>query len=137
NIAVDFDSSLLGVEKDVTSISRFLQFVRRAAPSDRCGILEAGMKRPITDYLQTMARRKAVLHPAHEPREALRVAQDDALLLASLERKDAHLERAAIDPLQQGGVSPGVHDLLEHLTSVIALGHAIFHELAVHIHSQP
>ena len=53
--------------------------------------------------------------------QILGIAQNDPLLLSAFERKDPHLERTAIDPLQQRGVLAPVQEVLVHPPGRLAL----------------
>ncbi len=87
-------------------------------------VLDTHMHRPVTNHRQTVSAGKAVLAAAVERRQMLRVAEDDPLFLPAFQRKDAHLEGAAVDPFQQGWVLHAGDNRLEDLAGVLPFGHA-------------
>ena len=117
--------------------TRYSLFPPPPSPLSPPRTFDADVGRPIADDRQAVAAGKTILAVAVERRQALRVAEDDALFLPALQREDPHLERAAIDPFQQRRVLHAVDDRVEDLAGVLPLGHAAFHEPAVDVHRQP
>jgi hypothetical protein len=66
----------------------------------------------------------------------LRVTEDQSFFPTWLQREDAHLERAAVEPFQKRRVALLIDDLLEDAAGILALGHAAFHEPAIDVHGQ-
>ncbi len=112
-------------------------WMRWARRLPACPVLDAGRKRPVADQFQVVPGGEAIGHATIEGRQPLRVTQDDAFFLPAFQREDAHLERAAVDPFEQGRVALSADDLLVHGAGIVALGHAAFHQVAVHVHGQP
>src|SRR5580704_11267165 len=94
------------------------------------------MGRPISYNTETMPRREAILQLTVERWQPLRVVEDDAFLLPGLQWEDAHLERRAVHPFEQGRIFLPINHALVHIAGVIALGHPAFHQLAVHVHGE-
>ena len=136
DIALHAVAGLVGAEKEVGAFLRGLQIMMQAAPGGVAAIFDAGEEAPLACFAKAVAQRHTQCAATVQRVQLLHVADDDALLLAALQREDAHLEGAAVHPLQQRGVLHLVFDRLKGAACLLALRHAAFHELAVHIHRE-
>ena len=83
-----------------------------------------------------MACRKTIETFPVIARESLGVTENNSHFLTRLQREHAHLECAAVNPLQQCRVTTSMSDLFEHISTVIPFDHPPFHQRPVHIHRQ-
>ncbi len=119
-------------------VARVLRAQRRpfSRPGEVGAARDARRERPRPREPQGVPGGEAVRRLPVRRRQPLHVREQDALLLARLQREHAHLEGAPVDPLQQRRVAARVPDLLVDVARPVPLRHAAFHQASVHVHRQ-
>ena len=136
NVFVRLDELRVGSQFQASVAGDRLPFVRIAVPIQVGPVTHVNLRRPFSHDVHVVPGGEAISRAAVAGVELLRVADDDPLFLPRLQREHPHLERAAVDPLQESRIEPAIHNCLENLPGVVPFGHAAFHQLSIDVHGQ-